>query len=266
MSQEQAPLPQRIGIYGTGRMATALLRGLHEAGFEELHLLGRDPRKLDQLSEIWDAPCSLPENVHSSLDLVLVAVKDDAIPEAIHRLPAIEGLLAHCSGSLPWSILGSKGKGQGVFWPIQSFSWEEMPDWDKIPIGVEGSDPLTENLLQKVAEQLSDTVRVLRGPDRSYLHLAAVFACNFTNHFYGIAQEILKEHELPYQLLSSLILHTAKKGVENDPHSVQTGPSARGDRRTMEEHLELIDDPELKDLYERIGRRIMKEQHGTSEL
>ncbi len=261
-------LPRTIGIYGTGRVARALLSALSEKGSYSLELIGRDPEQLTELGERFAIrKRNLPHEADPELDLLLVAIKDDAIPKAVNELPEMQGVMAHCSGVLPLSVLHEKGRGQGVFYPIQSFSSEGTVDWQKIPICIEGSDEETRSLLEGFAHDLSDTVKELSGEERKLLHLAAVFACNFTNHLYSIAEQLLEERGIPYELLSALILHTAQKGVEEDPRKVQTGPAARGDEATLNEHLGMLEDKEeLKALYHRLSRRIMEEEHGKSEF
>lgn len=231
-------------------------------------MIGRDPKRTGELASRFGVQrTATPAECDPELDLLLIAVSDDAIREVGARLPPMEGVIAHCSGVQPLSLLEGCGRGQGVFYPVQTFSESEVPEWASIPICIEGSDPGTEERLLSLASGLSDVVQRLSGDERRYLHLAAVFACNFSNHLFGIAKEILGEHEIPYELLRALILRTASKGVENDPREVQTGPAARGDRETMKQHLALLEkEPDLQELYERISQRILNEQHGRNEL
>ncbi len=233
-----------------------------------MELIGRDPDELRVLKDKFGVERTVtPEEADPELELLLIAVSDDAIPKVKERLPAMEGVLVHCSGSQPLSVLEGKGKAQGVLYPVQSFSWEETPAWQEIPVCIEGSDADSEKLLQKVAERFAGTVQRLGGEEREQLHLAAVFACNFSNHLFGIGRQLLERKDIPYELLRSLILHTARKAVENDPRNVQTGPAARGDKETVRHHRQLLkEDPELEALYKLLSERIMKNDHGEREL
>ena len=70
--------------------------------------------------------------------------------------------------------------------------------------------------------------------------MAAVFACNFSNHMYTIAEKLLAKDKLSLDLLKPLIEETANKIIENKPNAVQTGPAIRKDKKTMQEHLKLL--------------------------
>lgn len=268
MKRSKAFSKARIGVLGSGRVATALLKGLSEIPSSELHLIARDPSQREALGERFAVDERVPvEDCDPGLDLLLIAVSDDAIQEVVRQLPGMKGVVAHCSGVKPLSELDEQGRGQGVFYPLQSFSGDAFPDWSSIPICIEGSDQHSQEELRALAGELSDTVRELGEDERKQLHVAAVFACNFSNHLYAIARKLLQEKGIDYELLRSLILHTARKGVEQDPTEAQTGPASRGDRETMQEHLALLEgNPDLYELYSLLSQRIMKEAHGTSEL
>ena len=62
-----------------------------------------------------------------------------------------------------------------------------------------------------MALKISQDVRVISSEQRKYIHLAAVFACNFTNHMYAISEKLLKEHGLPFDILQPLIQETSDK-------------------------------------------------------
>lgn len=264
----RSSIPSHIGILGGGQVGTAVLRGLSEAGIAVTELIGRDPDKIAVLKEKYGVKRAVrPEEADPDLDLILIAVSDDAIDQVVERLPNVKGIIAHCSGSTPLSVLQKKGSGQGVFYPLQSFSWEETPSWNEVPVCIEGSDLRSERVLIDIAKSFAGTVERLGGEERKQLHLAAVFACNFSNHLYGIAKQLLERKDIPFELLRSLILHTARKAVENDPRSVQTGPAVRGDQETVHDHRSLLkNDPELEKLYKTLSERIMNEDHGKQEF
>lgn len=266
-SNSSEPKKLRIGILGTGRVARAIMSGLRENGILVTQLIGRDRERREMLGKEFDVKRrSSLEDCDPELDLLLIAVSDDAIEEASEAIPPMKGLLAHTSGTRPLDSVRN-GKAQGVFYPLQSFSSKEEPDWNRIPICVEASGAEGAELLMQLGKELSETVHLLKGEDRQQLHLAAVIACNFTNHLYGQAYELLESKGIPFQLLRELILHTSQRASEGDPREMQTGPAARGDRRTIEEHLErLREKPQLRALYRELSERILKEQHGNDEL
>ena len=89
------------------------------------------------------------------------------------------------------------------------------------------------------------------------LHLAAVFACNFTNHLLGQAEKVMDMQQLPLDWLKPLVEETIKKAFDLGPGGSQTGPAVRNDEGTLQKHLEMLDsNPELKKLYDVISKDI----------
>jgi predicted short-subunit dehydrogenase-like oxidoreductase (DUF2520 family) len=74
------------------------------------------------------------------------------------------------------------------------------------------------------------------------VHLAAVYANNFTNALYSISESMLSKKSIPFKILNSLILNTAEKAIQNGPLSSQTGPARRNDLSTIKKHLLLLKD------------------------
>ena len=92
---------------------------------------------------------------------------------------------------------------------------------------------------------------------RAQLHIAAVFACNFTNAMYNAAQHLLAEEGIPFEVLLPLIDETAAKVHTLAPHESQTGPAVRGDKAVMQSHMKaLSNDKELSEMYELISNYI----------
>ena len=96
---------------------------------------------------------------------------------------------------------------------------------------------------------------------RKYLHIAAVFACNFANHMYALSARILEKHHIPFEVMLSLIDETAKKVHELSPAKAQTGPAIRYDENVINRHLDLLADvPDMQELYEKISKSIYKQK------
>lgn len=95
---------------------------------------------------------------------------------------------------------------------------------------------------------------------RSRIHLAAVFACNFANHMYAIGEEVARRAGLDFEVLKPLVAETAAKACDaRSPRDVQTGPAVRNDTPTMERHLALLDgEPTLQEIYTQISNNIWK--------
>ena len=112
-------------------------------------------------------------------------------------------------------------------------------------------------LLKDIASALSEKVYEANSEQRKSLHLAAVFTCNFTNHMYALAAELLKKYELPFEAMLPLIDETARKVHELEPFVAQTGPAVRYDKNVINEHLRMLaDEPQMQELYREISENI----------
>lgn len=180
-------------------------------------------------------------------DLYIAAVSDDAIAALAQKLSK-DITLVHTSGTVDMEVLARQTK-RGVFYPLQSFSKDHSVSFEQIPLCLEANNPETMDLLEIIARKLSKKVLHINSQQRLALHLGAVLVNNFTNHLYTLSQRHLKENGLSFDLLNPLILETAQKAIKIGPESAQTGPAKRGDRNTIERHLALLKDQQLKEIY-----------------
>ena len=128
-----------------------------------------------------------------------------------------------------------------------------------MPICVEGANEnITKNLID-LGQTISNNVQQVDSAKRKILHLAAVFACNFPNYLYDVAQQLLAANHLDFGLLKPLIAETANKVQSNLPSAVQTGPAVRNDEQTMATHLQMLNDNAfLQQLYQQLSEGIVK--------
>lgn len=200
----------------------------------------------------------------STSRIFIIAVADDAIPEVAHQivLPA-NAILVHTSGSQPLSVLGYAATlNTGVLYPLQTFSKAKKIDFKEVPFFVESENTETERMLMAMAKAISKKVYRSTSQHRKALHVAAVFASNFTNHMLTIAQEILEKHGLNLELLKPLIAETINKSLSIGPEKAQTGPASRGDLEILDKHMEfLADDDALSEIYKAISQHIVDRYH-----
>lgn len=236
----------KVCIAGCGNAAWHFVRLLRRAGHDVPVAWGRNSDKLRAFCQANNLR-AIPSPADSGCDVVVLAVSDDAVPTVAAMVP--EGpLVAHVSGSLPGDILPQAHS--GVIWPMQSLTAGHTLDYSGVPFCVEGSEPGTADTLRDMLTPLGCPVQVTTTAQRMQMHLAAVFACNFSNHLYRIAEHLSGEAGLPFELMHPLILHTARKIQVMPPAMAQTGPARRKDTRTLMRHLELLrDEPELSNLY-----------------
>lgn len=251
--------PIRISIIGAGNVAHHLAKSLDAkhhvaevysrniAHARELAEALADCRAIDDLSQI---------SRHS--DLYLIAVADDAIAEIAKQLPPLAGLVAHVSGSVPMQAVSGISARYGVLYPLQTFSKAASVDVSQVPFFVEGSTPAATDALAQIAREIGASATVADSQLRRQLHIAAVFACNFTNHMYAIAAQLLSRADLDFSVLGPLLRTTLAKALAQGPEASQTGPAARGDMAVMQSHEASLD-AEQRQIYHLISQSIMQQ-------
>lgn len=173
-------------------------------------------------------------------DVYIISVSDEAISNFSDQLQFKQGLVVHTSGTVSLDTLKCETN-RGVFYPVQSFTKNKEVDFYNVPIAFEVEKESDFELLEKLSKSISNRVFRLNDEQRRYLHIAAVFANNFTNHMYKIAYDICEENEMSFDLLKPLIMETAIKAQTIIPIEAQTGPAVRNDNRTVQNHMETLD-------------------------
>lgn len=200
-----------------------------------------------------------PAEIVNNADLYVFSLKDAVLQEIIAQVKPNEGLWVHTAGSMPISIFEGYAKRYGVIYPLQTFSKNRQVDFKRIPFFLEVNSSEDERLLGDVAKAISCDVRFLSSEKRKSLHLAAVFACNFTNHIYALAEKLLEEQEIPGEVLLPLIDETAAKVHEMKALEAQTGPAIRYDENVIRKHMEMLSDPTMREIYQLMSQSIHKE-------
>ncbi|MBD3750241.1 MAG: DUF2520 domain-containing protein [Sphingobacteriales bacterium] len=254
----------KIAILGSGNVATHLGKALIKAGHPVMQVWSRNHNHaIDLALEI--GANSIPEikNIKAHIDVVIVAVTDDAIAKVASQIPEQENrLILHTSGSTNLEVLSSRFENVGVLYPLQTFSKNSDLDFSLIPLCLEANNDWAMQQLECLAKQLSNQVQRVNSDARAMLHVAAVFACNFTNFFYCIAQQLTDAVQLDFSLLHPLIQETTDKAMLNNPVDVQTGPARRDDKQTMQKHSDLLKNQlQLQALYQSISQYIVKMYH-----
>ena len=243
-------------------MAWHLAPALETANYAVSAVYSRQLSHARQLvANLYDAHTQSDLNfADSPARLFVLAVPDDALAEVCAQLVLPENaLVVHTSGSVPLSdlrqwmgVYSDVPVRTGVFYPLQSLSRSQpSPDFAMIPICIEASDADSETELVTMAEALSEQVYLVNSAERRVLHLAAVFANNFTNHLLALAQDLTEANGTSFELLKPLIAETMRKALNAaHPADVQTGPARRNDFRTIAAHRALLaDEPDLLRVY-----------------
>lgn len=247
-------------MLGAGNVATHLSKTLIRSGNAVLQVWSSNNQNaIDLALAIGANSITDFKDISDDVDLVIIAVNDDAISLVASQIPVSPNrIVAHTSGSTDISLLNKHPKA-AVLYPLQTFSKNVDLEFTKVPLCVEGSDDVTEGLILNLANQLSTQVQVVKSKERLKLHIAAVFACNFTNYLYTVSQELLDNSSLSFELIKPLIFETVNKLTTHLPNDVQTGPAKRNDEQIIKKHLDLLsDNPEWQELYRLISQNIVK--------
>jgi predicted short-subunit dehydrogenase-like oxidoreductase (DUF2520 family) len=258
----------KTALIGAGNVAWHLGKALHEAGHEIVAVYSPTEATRHELTQ--QLPPAIPiatlDLTQIEADLVLIAVPDAALAGVVANLKILDStIVAHTSGSQPLEVLQViEGAQAGVFYPLQTFSRSKSVDFSTVPILLEAEDDQTFQALQEVANTISNEVHRVDSDKRKQLHLAAVFACNFTNHLLGISRQLLQQAQLPNTLLQPLIKETIEKAMLQHPFQVQTGPAIRHDQNVIDAHLQMLaNQPLYQDLY-RLLTQSIQAQHPQS--
>jgi predicted short-subunit dehydrogenase-like oxidoreductase (DUF2520 family) len=253
-------MEKKIAIIGAGNLATRVSLEFHNQGVEIVQVYSRTITSALTLSKLIGCPyVTKTEMITTNADIYLVSVSDIAIDELLKEVNFKNKLVAHTAGSIAMEELKNFSDNYGVFYPLQTFSKYQEVDFTQVPICIEGNTPENEQVLKELASVISRDVRIITSEQRKQLHLAAVFACNFVNHMYSVAAEIVHQKNLPFDILLPLIAETASKIKNISPLDAQTGPAVRNDKNIISNHLEMLDnDPNLKEIYSLLSESIYK--------
>lgn len=253
---------KRIALIGAGNVATHLGKSWQQAGCTVVQVYSRTEQSASELATCLCVPfvTSLDE-VCTDADIYVVAVKDAVLQELIPVL--VKGreaaLFVHTAGSMPMAVWQGVAPRHGVLYPMQTFSKARKVDFASVSFFVEANHQEDKEVLKELAGALSPKVYEATSAQRTYLHMAAVFACNFANHMYTLSAQLLEKNGLPFNAMLPLIDETARKVHGLHPHDAQTGPAIRGDENVMGKHLAMLtDEPEIKEIYRIISNSIQE--------
>ena len=245
----------KIVIMGSGNVAYHLAKAFQENKIPVSQLFGRNENDLKFISEQLQIPFSTTQL--QDADLYLICVSDGSISEVSKLITKENCLVAHTSGSLPKEILEGNFR-KASFYPLQTFSKSKDLDYKEVPFFVESDDENDLQILKNLALNISEKVMISTYEKRKYIHLTAVFACNFVNHLFARAKEISDSQEIPFDYFLPLIKETTAKIEILEPKLAQTGPAIRNDERVLKAHEDLITDEEQLRIYKIMNESIKK--------
>jgi predicted short-subunit dehydrogenase-like oxidoreductase (DUF2520 family) len=251
---------KKIAFAGAGNVAWHLAQEFKLKGYEISGIWSRDPEHASKLAAICNSKiCSEISDLRKESDLIIIAVPDKAIEDVAHAIGKFDGIVVHTAGSVAMDVFADNFEHFGVFYPLQTFSKEIPVSFKEIPVLLESSSVEVLQEMNHLASKISTQVFEANTNQRLMLHIAAVFASNYTNLMYVIGNELLKNSDLPSGILHPLIIETARKAVNDDPLLMQTGPARRNDAVTIGKHIEaLASHPEYAELYRQLASLISR--------
>jgi len=243
---------------GAGNVATHLALALQNKGVTISQIFSRTSSNAQVLAEKLGISFTSEINeLDKSADIYIYAIKDGALRHLISKIALPKALHVHTAGSISLRVFEGYAERCGVIYPLQTFSKNKMVDFSQIPICIEANSPEVEQELLEIAHLLTKKTFILNSEQRKKLHLSAVFACNFTNHMYAIAADLVESAGLPFEILQPLIAETADKIKTMSPRDAQTGPAVRFDEETITKHLSMLKEKaELLQIYKDLSLNI----------
>jgi predicted short-subunit dehydrogenase-like oxidoreductase (DUF2520 family) len=254
-----------VFIIGNGKIAHHLVQAFLKTDVQIAGVYGRDIAKVNPFAAKYQIPAySDLSKIPAQCDVYFLTVSDQVIKLISEQLK-VHGLLVHCSGMMPISVLQNHTH-YGSFWPIQSFSENNMVDFKNIPICIEASSEEDIRILEALADRISRKVQIVNQDQRQSLHLAAVLVNNFSNHLFVLAAAFLESKSISFDLLKPLIEETVNKINYMEPRYAQTGPAIRNDIATIDMHKKaLAENLPLLHIYDVLSRSIIEHKDNSNE-
>lgn len=248
-----------VAFIGAGRVARQLAFALQP--YIQLEgIYSRTGQSAQALAQDLNVPHLHQFDQMCHVDAIVICVQDDQISVVAQQLANLNytGLVIHTSGSTPLQTLSDVGLRAGVFYPLQTFGVQSI-EWRCVPLLIEAQHATDLQLLRSWAKQLSDIVHIYDSTQRAILHVAAIFACNFSQYCIDIAQQLLIDASIDSHLIDPLILTTMQKATDLSAYQTQTGPAMRHDHQTMDRHqAQLATFPQWLKLYQQMSQGIMQ--------
>ena len=248
---------ENIAIIGSGNVAYTYSKVLKNNGINQKYVFVRNHEKVPEVEKLFGVKATCDYEMLHSCDLIIIAVKDDAIEEVALKLKNYKGVLVHTSGTQNSTILQSV-ENYGIIYPLQTLTKDHDLDFKSVPILINASSEKVKDKLKSLSQKMSDVVIECSDEDRRYIHMNAVYVSNFVNVMLQIGEKLLKEKSLDISILKPLVKETVNKAFSMGAERALTGPARRGDVETINKHLELLENnEEEKEIYKLLTNYII---------
>lgn len=247
-------------IIGAGNVGTHLAKALKDADVTVLQVVSRTMKSAVELaSELGCSFATDLQDVNPNADIYILCVSDSAISSIVRQLHIGNKLIVHTSGSVGINVFYDYAENYGCVYPLQSFSKFKELNYAEIPVFIEANTEENQQILIDLMKKITPHVQVLSSQQRSIIHLCGVLVNNFSNHLCTLAEILMKENQLQYEILKPLLKETYEKLLKYSPYDSQTGPAVRNDEIIMEKHRDLLaDKPDILEIYKAMSNSIIK--------
>ncbi len=252
----------KIGIIGSGNVARALVSQLLLQ--DDLTISGiwsKTPEHAASFATAFQLPVvNQLSELHCDLAIICISENalDSVVNEASQYFPC-----AVSSGTffIPTEVHFPVG----IFYPLQTFSATTSIPLKDVHFFVSAQIEEFQNQLLTLGKQLGKDAHVLTDEQRQHLHIAAIFANNFTNHLLYLSEQYALEHALKPEWLKPLIEQTFEKLKYTSTKEAQTGPARRGSKKTLESHIEQLNEP-YRTIYETLSKSLLNTYQSNEKL
>ncbi len=267
---------KNTAIIGAGAVGTAMGYLLSSAGYTVTGIASRSLESAVKARDFigqGEASTDLAGTA-SSAGIVLITTSDDAVRQVCEGIAHRDGfrpgsLVVHTSGALSVdALVSAKDKGASTvsMHPLQS-----LPSVQEAIKNIPGSYFCLESDDESALDTAREMVRVFQGKvlniqlgGKPLYHAGAAVVSNFLVATIGFGLQLHESAGIDRQdslnALLPLIQGTLKNIEKIGIPAALTGPIARGDAQTVEDHLASIsrENPDLLGLYCELGRYTVK--------
>ena len=251
----------KIAVIGSGNIATFFSLQMHQAGLEIIQIVSKTELHAKELANHFNCPFTNNiDELSQDADVYLFAVRDDILLDYAKTMNLHGKLVVHTAGSITLENLSTMSAFRACIWCMYSIQKKVFPTQQNIPLIVNATDNYSLERVSALARTISSSIYLLPDQQKSMAHLAAVFANNFTNHLFTLAQHLLEQENIQFELLIPIIQNTVDKLSISLPKNNQTGPAIRHDEKTIEAHAQLLENsPKLSAIYQLLTASIQEE-------
>ena len=247
---------KNILLIGSGNIATHLALNIDKEKYHIVQVFGRSKENTESLAKKINSDWTIDVSKIEKADITIIAIKDDSIKNILKSLP--NNATVHTSGSTSIDVFKGYFEDYGVLYPLQTFNKDVDLNLKEVPFFIEANNQKFEKDLNELSNSFSKKTYLINSHKRKQLHIAAVFSCNFSNHMFVIAKNLVEKENINYSVLLPLIKQTLSKLENLNPQNTQTGPAIRNDKIIINEHINSIKEDNLKEIYSLISQNIIK--------